>query len=420
MPGTTWRIDPHDVDILRSLAARRLDIVHHPLNVERRQRWYDHDAGRPGRPMVLAENGVAFEQLPESRLECREEWARGVESGFRFEAWQFDVIRDDHVVEPWLNCGWRVGASGYGVEIPTEWAERVSGNVASRHWDHPIKDLDADFDRLKPRTFTVDRQGSLDWADHLASLFDGLLPVRMRGAFWWTTGMTWPAMELLGLEPMMLAMVDNPAGMHRLMGFLRDDHLAFIDWLEREGLFTLNNENDYIGSGSMGYTHALPGADLAEGAPVRSRDLWVLSESQETVSVGPSMFEEFVLEYQLPVIARFGRCYYGCCEPVHTRWKALSRIPNLNRVSVSPWCDQERMAEHCGRGIAFSRKPNPALVSTDQFDEAAIREDIRTTLRAARKCNVELVMKDVHTLAGEHDRLARWVALANGVIDADW
>jgi hypothetical protein len=47
----------------------------------------------------------------------------------------------------------------------------------------------------------------------------------------------------------------------RLMCFLRDDHLAYAGWLESEGLLCPNDENDYIGSGSMGYT-----SDFQSGA----------------------------------------------------------------------------------------------------------------------------------------------------------
>jgi hypothetical protein len=201
------------------------------------------------------------------------------------------------------------------------------------------------------------------------------------------------------------------------MAFLRDDHLAFTDFLERENLYTLNNESDYIGSGSMGYSRALPRPRRMAGDPVRRADLWVLGESQETVSVGPEMFREFVFQYQLPIIGKFGRAYYGCCEPVHTRWHILRTIPNLKRVSISPWCDQEFMAAACGRQYVFSRKPNPALISTGRFDEQAIRQDIQRTLTVAKGCNVELIMKDVHNLAGEPQRMARWVELARETID---
>jgi hypothetical protein len=153
---------------------------------------------------------------------------------------------------------------------------------------------------------------------------------------------------------------------------------------------------------------------------VRVRDLWGLSESQETVGISPRMFGEFIFPYQLPIISRFGLSYYGCCEPVHNRWHIIRQIPNLRRVSVSPWCDEAFVADAVGDEVIYCRKPNPAIISTGHFDEGAIREDVRATLRAARGCTVEFAMKDVHTLSDEPLRLGRWVALAREVIDEVW
>jgi hypothetical protein len=215
----------------------------------------------------------------------------------------------------------------------------------------------------------------------------------------------------------MLAMYDNPEGLHRVMAFLRDDYLAFTAWLEQEGLYSLNNENDYTGSGSMGYTRALPQPDWKDGSRVRRRDLWVLCESQETVGVGPGQFGEFVFPYQRDIVGQFGRCYYGCCEPVNNRWHILRQLPNLARVSVSPWADQRFMAEAMGRDYVFSRKPNPSLISTGVFDEDVIRRDLMQTLEAARHCRLEIIMKDVHTLNNEPSRLSRWVQIAREEID---
>ncbi len=107
----------------------------------------------------------------------------------------------------------------------------------------------------------------------------------------------------------------------------------------------------------------------------------------------------------------------GCCEPVNNRWNIIKRIPNLERVSVSPWANQQVMAESLGRDYVFSRKPNPALISTGRFDEAAIRKNIRQTLDSARDCRIEIIMKDVHTLNNEPGRLARWVQITRDEID---
>ena len=41
----------------------------------------------------------------------------------------------------------------------------------------------------------------------------------------------------------------RPVPLHRLMAFLRDEFSWRMDWFERERLLTLNNQNDYVGSG---------------------------------------------------------------------------------------------------------------------------------------------------------------------------
>ncbi len=63
----------------------------------------------------------------------------------------------------------------------------------------------------------------------------------------------------------------------------------------------------------------------------------------------------------------------------------------------------------------FCRKPNPALISADRWDEDAIREDLRATLRMTQGCAVELVMKDARTLRDQPWRLGRWCDIAREV-----
>ncbi|MBI2502936.1 MAG: hypothetical protein HYW07_06845 [Candidatus Latescibacteria bacterium] len=407
---------PREVEIIRRLVERKLEIAHDPLNLDRKQLWYAHDAGESQRPMVLAEIGGLRDEelpLPESALRCESPWARGIERGLRTEIYQFEVLKDDHVVEPHLTTNWQVQVSGYGVEVVQHYPDSPEVKLGARRWESPIKDLDRDFAKLRPRTYAVDRQATFAEQARLEAVFGELLPVRIRGRFWWSMGMTWPAAELIGLEELMLAMYDNPEGLHRLMRFLRDDHLAYARWLEGEGLLTRNDQNDYIGSGSMGYTRALGSGH--EG-PARLQEQWVLLESQETVGVGPDQFEEFILPYQLSLAEHFGRCYYGCCEPVQSRLHLIERLPNLARVSVAPRADQAFMARELGDRIVFSRKSDPLLVSTSLFDEEAICAELRQTLGLARGCRVELIMKDVHTRDNHPERLPRWVELARQVV----
>jgi len=409
-----WTARASDVRVLRDLFKRKREIAEDPVTLERKSLWLNHHSLDSRRPMILAEtSGVLDECAPLSSLRCQEDWARGMERGLRDLVFRYEHVRDDYVVEPWINIAWDITVGDYGVEIPKVRADNA-GKLGSYHWDPPIKDLDRDVDRLHFRRLSVDREKTLAWHAFIEDLFGDILPVRRRGWYWWTTGLTWTLIDLIGMEPMMMAMFDNPDGLHRLMAFLRDDFMHYLDWMEQEQLLPLNNEDDYVGSGSIGYTRDLPQPDLNGGA-VRVRDMWGLSESQETVGVSPAMFEEFVFQYQEPVISRFGLAYYGCCEPIHSRMRIIKRLPNLRAVSVSPWCDQEIMAEECRGRYVFCRKPNPALISTDCWDEDAIRDDLRATLRAAQGCAVELVMKDVHTLRDQPWRLGRWCDIAREV-----
>ena len=419
------RLPQPDVDILRSLAERKARIASSSVNRERRRLWYKHNSLGHVRPMILAEiSGVMDETLPDTALQCSNELARRLERSLRSELYEHEVLKDDHVLEPWIDVNWKVQASPYvdpsetSIHVP----KRDDGKLGARSWDPPIRQIDRDFGKLRKREFSVDREATLEEKTCLEAAFDGILPVRIRGSFWWTFGMTWTAIDLIGLENLMLFMYDDPDGLHRLMRFLHDDHVAFAVWLEGEGLLTLNNENDYTGSGSRGHTRELPRPDPRSAAGqgsrhVRTSDMWLLLESQETVGVGPEQFEQFIFPYQLDLASRFGLVYYGCCEPVHSRWHVLKKIPNLRSVSVSPWADQEFMARELAGKYVYSRKPNPAQVSTSVFDEEAVRADIRKTFTVARDCDVEIIMKDVHTLSGHSERLARWVEIAREEAD---
>lgn len=416
----SFEISGTDRDILRRLAEQKLQLAADPVNEERRKAWLGLDAGSGDRVMVLAEHGGIRDQrkpCSPAGLTCADEWARRVEAMLRMEIAVFGELGDDHVIEPVINVGWQVKQSNFGVEAVVHQGGDET-HMGSRSWDPPIKDLDADFGLLRPRTFSVDRESTLAARQRMEAVFNGLLPVRLRGGHYWTMGLTWQAIDLIGLESLMLSMYDNPDGLHRLIRFLRDDNLAFSRWLEAEGLYTLNNENDYIGAGSMGYTAHLPENREQAAARVCERDLWVLLESQETVGVGPDLFQEFIFPYQLSIAEHFGKVYYGCCEPVNNRWHVLKQIPNMARVSVSPWADQEFLAGAFGRDYVFSRKPNPALISTERFDEKLIRADLRQTLAAAKGGRLEIIMKDVHTLNNDPGRLARWVRIAREEIDA--
>ncbi|HEY0868292.1 MAG TPA: hypothetical protein VGE01_12975 [Fimbriimonas sp.] len=395
-----------DREVLRRLASRVREVSELPEMEERRRLWYEHNALRSQKPMILCfPEGAWCELITGEDLACEGEWARSHEWQLRSKLYWWDHIRDDHVLEPLYEVAWHVDEGDLGVQIPKTHGEHRGSYI----WEPPIQEIERDLPKLHFRQPRVDRTKSLAEKEALEGIFGDLLEVRHEGPYWWTAGLTWRAIELIGLQPLMIAMIDDPEGLHRLMGWLRDEHLAMMRWFEAEGLLTVNNRHHYTGSGGVGYTTELPARDYRGHA--RLKDRWGFAESQETVGCSPEMFAEFVLPYQIPLLEQFGLNCYGCCEPVHQRWKYIREVPRLRRVSVSPWCDQEFMAEALGRDVIFSRKPNPVLVCTN-FDEDLIRRDLRHTVETASGCNLEIILKDTHTVQNEPWRITRWVEIA--------
>jgi hypothetical protein len=99
---------------------------------------------------------------------------------------------------------------------------------------------------------------------------------------------------------------------------------------------------------------------------------------------------------------------------LNSRWEIIKEIPNLRRVSVSPWADVRDMAEKLQDKYIFSLKPHPGYLAVSPIDEDFIRKSLREALKItmANNCHVEIIMKDNHTLANNPENAVRWCQIA--------
>ncbi len=401
------RISEPDREIVRRLAGEMAELASGDVQQERRELWYRHNALEVTRPVVFCdpENGWG-EIITEDDVECEGELARGWEMTLRKEIFWAEAMGDDKVVDAVFNVPCVYEESDWGMH---ETVVKVADHGSYR-WDSPLKTYDR-LDDLRFPTITVDREAT----DGLLALAErtlgDLVSVRPKTMWWWTLGMTWTLVNLRGLEQIMIDMYDHPRELHRVMGILRDGHLAKLDFLEENNLLCLNTENTYVGSGGFGFTRELPQADF-DAAHVRTADMWGFCESQETTQVSPGMFEEFIFQYQLPIMERFGLNCYGCCEPLDVRWHVVKRFPHLRRISVSAWANVEKMAEYLAGDYIFSYKPSPADLALPTIDEDRIRKELRSVLEATRGCRMELIMKDNHTIGKNPENVTRWCRIA--------
>jgi len=405
-------ISAKDREILRRLASQVAELAARPIEQDKRDLWYRLNALEPTRPVVFCdpENGWN-EIITMDQFECEGEMAMHWEMTLRKEIFWGAEMRDDRVVEPFFIVSHVYDESDWGMH-----ERKIGGSDGGSYvWESPLKTYD-DFDKLHYPVITVNDEAT-DRVFELANeVLGDVLPVRLRTAWWWTLGMTWTLVNIRGLQQMMYDMFDHSNELHKLMGFLRDGHLAKLDYLEENGLFSLNNDGTYVGSGGFGWSNHLPGSDF--NGHVRTADMWGFTESQETVGVSPEMFAEFIFPYQLPIQERFGLNCYGCCEPLDKRWHVVKDIPNLRRVSVSPWANISDMADMLEDQYIFSMKPSPTDLAMTSFDEERIRVELREALQKTRDCRVEVIMKDNHTIRNDPQRVVRWVQIAREEAEA--
>lgn len=406
------KIGPREREILRGLARQVADLAARPIEDEKRDLWYRHNGLEAMRPLIFCdpENGWN-EIITAGDLECEGPLARWWEMVLRKEIFWGTEMFDDRVIEHHFNVSHVYVESDWGM-APV----KIGGDDGGSYvWDPPLKSY-ADMDKLRYPEITVDYEATNRLVELAEETLGDILTVRLKTAWWWTLGMTWTLADIRGLAQIMYDMLDHPDKLHQLMAFLRDGHMAKLDYLEENALLSLNTEGTYVGSGGFGWTHELPQPGF--DGHVRTCDMWGFGESQETVGVSPEMFAEFVFPYQFPILERFGLSCYGCCEPLDKRWHIVQQIPNLRRVSVSPWADPNKMAEMLGDRYIYSMKPSPTDLAMGGFDEDRIRAKLRKEFRITRDCRVEAIMKDNHTIRSDPQRVVRWVQIAREEAEA--
>ncbi|MFO7612999.1 MAG: hypothetical protein R6W99_11080, partial [Clostridia bacterium] len=233
-----------------------------------------------------------------------------------------------------------------------------------------------------------------------------ILPVRLTGVNIFYS-VTWDFISCYrGVGPLLMDLADRPEFMHRIVRMLTDFQLAEFDQYEELGLLDPVN---YILHCTPGLTDDLPQRKAIDGKATR-RDIWGRGAAQIFASVSPSMHDEFDIEYMLETIGKCGLSYYGCCEPLDRKIDIVSRLPNLRKISVTPWADVNVAAEAIGGGYVLSSKPNPAKVAVGRLDVDDLRKEIGTILDACRKndCSCDIVLKDISSCGNRPGNIFEW------------
>ena len=399
---------------LRDLAMELRDIAGEPIHAQRRDLWRRHNALRGIRPMFLCD------QLPWNELDerCVSERAvniqphlRQLETWLRREIWKAKNLKTDMAVDPYIKLCRPYKNSGWGLRSHvTELKIDAKGDVSSQHMECMINEPE-DVEKIQIPRIEPDRALEKELKDAADELFEDIMPWRFTGVVMhlgaWDTIAYW-----MGVENLYIELMDRPEMMHAIMERMTQGYISQAGELSKYGLYDTNEHYCHC---SQTYRE-----DDEEGCAQTSLNGWAFGLAQPFTSVSPRITREFECAYMQRIFPYFKHIYYGCCDRLDDRLDIVSALPNVRKISCSPWSQREAFAEKLPKTIIMSNKPNPAMLAGDEFDEEIVRRDIRRTVEAARKNGVtlELILKDVSTVRYDVNRLKRFCEITMEEIGA--
>ncbi len=412
------RISDRDTDTLRRLAEDIAGIAALPVHRERAVLWQQLNDLDSRRPMIWI-NEIPWHEMDvngELTLVTEHPWARDQERELRRTLYQWRHMQGDMIVSDYLACPLAVHSTDFGIMEDVDLALTDSASdIVSRHFKIQIRDY-PDLEKIKMPVVTHNLEATHFRYEAMCRVYEGILPVRKVGQthIWFTP---WDYLiRWWGIEEAMLDMVERPDLVHAGVERMVDAWMIELDQFEQLNALSLDCNNTRIGSGGYGYTSCLPGTPFDAGR-VTPANMWGCSNAQIFSEVSPAMHWEFAVKHDLRWLARWGLVYYGCCEPLDLKIDILRRIPNLRKISVSPWCNTHRTIEKAGTDYVLSRKPSPAILAENEWHPERARQELTDFLDQAHGCHVELIMKDVSTVRYQPQRLWEWSRIAAEVAE---
>jgi hypothetical protein len=410
---------PQDREVLRPLAEQFAAIAALPVHREKARLWGKMNELRTERPMVWITElpwHEFSETTDELKLRCRAPWARAVELDLRRQLYQWRHMPVDMIFNDYIPCPIAWQSTGFGLLRQGDRLEITGGaGISSQHYEPQISSM-ADLHKIKDPIVTVDRADTAARRAAMTAAFGDIIPVRELGRdnFWFTP---WDNLVMwYGVQEALTDLIEQPDVINACVARLVECYLKELDQMVALNLLAQNSLNCRVGSGAYCYTSELPRAGFNPAHPTPEH-LWGCSNAQIFTEVSPEMHWEFALRHDLPWLARWGLVYYGCCEVLDTKMEILRRIPNLRKVSMNYRIHVDRAAASVGSDYVFSYKPNPACFATDAWNLGKARDELRHMLDCTKGGHVEIVMKDISTIAGQPQRVWEWAAMAMELVE---
>lgn len=400
----------NDIKILRDLAKEYMDTANKEIQCERRKLWSSHNSFIET-PVPIYIRAFAWREImPYKDLKCESIGGRYYEDFFRMMKFR-DTIGDDFIIEPWITMPSvfkRSHAKRWSDE-PVELGEKpMTGGAAAFK---PILNELGDFDKLITPSHEIDKQKTMENYEKLNDLLGDIVPIDIDTKpqyFMWSADLSTDIAKLRGLEQIMWDVYDNPEFLHKILSHMQKSVLKVHEEAEKAGDWHLSaNQNQ-----AMAYADELEWPE-ANSKSVKRSQLWGYMASQEYTLFSPDDYFEFMLQYQIPILEKFGLSAYGCCEDLTKKIPHLKKIKNLRRLAVTPFCDVRECAEQIGSDYIASWRPDPSAVISRGLDEDYVRGLTRESLEIFKQnnCSVDVTLKDVETIMYQPENIKKFVKI---------
>lgn len=412
-------MDNSDILIIRHLAEKYAEIASKPIQDERRDLWRKHNSLVKTRIPIICSwywGSITDSTLLADQLVCKDRFYRGYEHWLRNMIYH-DHIGDDTIYEPWITVrtAHKIAPKCENGNVWGIQYEREERHETGAWLITPTMNERSQVAQMIATSHAIDEEETARRVSRLQEAVDGILEINVdRSPFYQCYGgsdLCEALGYLVGIENLMTFMYDKPELIHDIVSFMQKAVLAQYSQAQAAGDWSLTN-NFNMG---MPYCQELPDPlPNSHGTPMNQ--LWFFSCAQAFTLVSPRMFEEFMLNYQLPIVSQFGLVSYACCEDMTHKIKAIRRIPNLRRIGVTPVANVRKCAEQIGSDYVFAWKPNPAMICTG-FEPDEIRKTIRAGLEDSRGCVVDIMLKDISTVQDHPERLKQWTDIVRDVTE---
>ena len=380
---------------IRELARNYMEIAQSKEMFARGKRWNDtYMLKKTERPPIICEPPSV---IREDELKCTNETCRKLELHFRSHLTNYELFADDCVFYPYYAILFQYPLDDefdWGVEFIKGFSDgKTSRNLYA---GPPIKEQ-KDLKKIRVSNVMEGIQNKkrelLNNPDYQTTeeLLHDIMPTKFMFSFFsWIGGI---AAKMMGMTELLMNMMTKPDMVHRLLGIIQENELHILDTLEQNGIFSEESNCRLTASALNPFAESLKTTPSA--VPVKLGDLWGRFESQEFQLVSPQMTNEFLFEYQKPIMSRFRYIGFGCCENLTKKLDYLIQIPNLRVVVNSPWTDLKTTVEKCRDNYTILwRQPFSEIMFAKSDDD--IRKDLERGLQITRGCYRAILCQEVN------------------------